>query len=447
MTNINVNRSLNDQFYRYKMPKLIAKVEGKGNGIKTVIVNMTDIAKALSRPPAYPTKYFGCELGSQTHCDAKSDRFIVNGQHDANKLQEILDGFIKRYVLCASCDNPETVLTVLQKRGIITTACKACGHSGQLETNHKLNTFILKNPPEGTNVKAKDAKTPKKDKKKKDDASPNNSAEENDAGDIKHADALNDADFGDDFDEDWIEDTSTEAMKRRMQELSVGAKSLMLDADTDKSEEERSTIFFKFVKDRMPITSEQYKAILAEASRLEIKDKASMILCELILNNDAVKLIKAHAQLFVQFSRDNRRAQKYLLGAIEQSIKLHKDTLLPKTAIILKTLYDFDIVDEESLIEWSKKVSKRFVGKDFAQLIHNEAQPFIDWLQNAEEESEDEDSGEDAVEIEYDDRHTAEGLREVKETTPKPNGNTVNNNGKAPPADEDDGDDLDIDDI
>ena len=53
----------------------------------------------------------------------------------------------------------------------------------------------------------------------------------------------------------------------------------------------------------------------------------------------------------------------------------------------------------------------------------------------------------DAVEIEYDDRHTAEGLREVKETTPKPNGNSVNNNGKVPAAEEDDGDDLDIDDI
>lgn len=27
------------------------QVEGKGNGIKTVIVNMVDVAKALNRPP------------------------------------------------------------------------------------------------------------------------------------------------------------------------------------------------------------------------------------------------------------------------------------------------------------------------------------------------------------------------------------------------------------
>lgn len=90
----------------------------------------------------------------------------------------------------------------------------------------------------------------------------------------------------------------------------------MLDADTDKSEEERINIFYKFVKDRQPITPAQYKAILAEATRLEIKDKASMVLCELILDADAVKLIKTHASLFLMFTHGNNRAQKYLLGGM-----------------------------------------------------------------------------------------------------------------------------------
>ena len=47
----NVNREVNDAFYRYKMPAIMAKVEGKGNGIKTVIVNMIDIARSLNREP------------------------------------------------------------------------------------------------------------------------------------------------------------------------------------------------------------------------------------------------------------------------------------------------------------------------------------------------------------------------------------------------------------
>ena len=50
---LNVNRNVQDSFYRYKMPRLVAKVEGKGNGIKTVIVNMVDVARALSRPPSH----------------------------------------------------------------------------------------------------------------------------------------------------------------------------------------------------------------------------------------------------------------------------------------------------------------------------------------------------------------------------------------------------------
>lgn len=57
-----------------------------------------------------PTKFFGCELGAQTQFDVKNDRYIVNGSHEANKLQDMLDGFIKKFVLCPECENPETDL-------------------------------------------------------------------------------------------------------------------------------------------------------------------------------------------------------------------------------------------------------------------------------------------------------------------------------------------------
>lgn len=71
MGSVNVNRNVTDIFYRYKMPRIAAKVEGKGNGIKTVIVNMVEVAKAIGRPATYTTKYFGCELGAQTQFDHK----------------------------------------------------------------------------------------------------------------------------------------------------------------------------------------------------------------------------------------------------------------------------------------------------------------------------------------------------------------------------------------
>lgn len=42
---------------------LIVKVEGKGNGIKIVIVNMVDVVKVFNWFLMYFIKYFGCELG------------------------------------------------------------------------------------------------------------------------------------------------------------------------------------------------------------------------------------------------------------------------------------------------------------------------------------------------------------------------------------------------
>ena len=62
------------------------------------------------------TKFFGCELGAQVQMNAKDDRYIVNGAHDCEKLQNLLDGFIKRFVLCPNCDNPETRLVCFQRK-------------------------------------------------------------------------------------------------------------------------------------------------------------------------------------------------------------------------------------------------------------------------------------------------------------------------------------------
>ena len=324
---LNVNREVQDAFYRYKMPRLMAKVEGKGNGVKTVIPNMTDIARALGRPPTYCTKFFGCELGAQTQFDFKNDRYIVNGAHDAAKLQDMLDIFIRKFVLCERCDNPETVLKVYTKKGMITASCKACGHCFNIDMRHKLTTYMVKNPPEQTMNEQGTSLTQRKEKrsKRKDEEGENKNGSGEDDG------------FGDaaqEEDVEWFTDVSEKAVEERMKDLSMGVKSLAMDNDMEKTEKEKMDIFHNFVKAKKvegKLTQNSEKEILTEAERLEIVNKATIVLCEVMLDGDkVVAQIQEHKRLFLRFTVSNQKAQKYLIGGIECLIAAKENVLLPK---------------------------------------------------------------------------------------------------------------------
>lgn len=420
MACVNVNRNLSDQFYRYKMPKLIAKVEGKGNGIKTVIVNMVEVAKALNRPPMYPTKYFGCVLGAQVNCDLKNERYIVNGAHEASKLQDLLDGFIQKYVLCASCDNPETVLTVSQKKGTITTSCKACGYSGVLSGQEKLATYILKYPPNHVITTGASVQPGKKSKRKAKGEKKQN-GDSNDRSSPQHSDELNEITEVNGDDNDWCEDTDADAVARRMEELSAGAKGLMLNDDLEKPLEDRLQMFFDFTKKKTEgidgsFDTSLQKEIVAEAERLDIRDKAVIVLCELFFDpNKIVQQIKNHRLLFLRFTTENTKAQKYLLRGFELTVKEFRNQLMPRVPHILKCFYDADILDEKVLLEWGSKVQKKSVGKEIAQEIYDKASPFITWLKEAEEEDDSDSDEEENIEVVYDERIRPDKIIQVEE--------------------------------
>lgn len=432
MSSVNVNRAVADPFYRYKMPKLSAKVEGKGNGIKTVISNMSEIAKALERPPMYPTKYFGCELGAQTNFDAKNERYIVNGEHDANKLQDILDGFIKKFVLCKSCENPETTLFV--RKNAIKSKCKACGCSFDIDLKHKLSTFIMKNPPK---IDVDFSKAEEKNGKKTSDAAATN-------------DIIHNSDKGssnDDDDDDWEpEPVEPNGM------LSAGMGKLVLDKDLEKSEEQRLDMLHNyFVKAKAEgriSDSKGQNGLRDEAERLELKQKASLLLANVLFDAGLVtdKQIHLHRNLLLRFVLNDKKAQRYLLGGIEQVINKHESDLLAKSAHIIKSLYDEDVCEEEALLTWGEKPSSKYVPKSFSRKIIEQAQPVLTWLKEAEEETDEESDDEIAF---GGDVKESEFLRQQKEKAAreeekKAAAATKTTNGAAPAEEEDD---LDIDDI
>lgn len=132
---------VHDPAYRYKMPKIQGKVEGRGNGIKTVLLNVTDVADSLKREAPEITKFFGCELGAQTSYTTDPDRAIVNGSHRDADLQNHLSKYIEHFVLCKNCRLPETHYKI--KDGLISQKCLACGSKDSVDMTHKLTTFIL----------------------------------------------------------------------------------------------------------------------------------------------------------------------------------------------------------------------------------------------------------------------------------------------------------------
>eukprot|EP00171_Calliarthron_tuberculosum_P009242 IDg9242t1 len=247
-TSVNIGGG-DDQFNRYKMPSVMGKVEGRGNGIKTRIVNCFEVARALHRPPGYVCKFFGCELGAQTKINDDEGVYIVNGSFNQAKLSEILQLFIRMFVLCGKCNLPETDLK-LKKNGDIKQKKKSSSKKGD-----KADRRLRKNAKAGAGAAAEDKASARKTAKNTVEeptllpmgADVDFAAEADAAADAVHGNgappsfsmmvAPGDADYdgGDDDDGvEWSVDTSKEAQEARMRDL--GVNMTVMDR-TDKEEE------------------------------------------------------------------------------------------------------------------------------------------------------------------------------------------------------------------
>ncbi|CAF0823873.1 unnamed protein product [Brachionus calyciflorus] len=379
---IPVLKDTKDPHYRYKMPKITAKIEGSGNGIKTVITNMTQVAKALDRPASYPTKYFGIELGAQV--TMANDIYSVNGSHDADKLLSLLYSFIRKFVLCSKCNNPETHLTIVN--GNIKQKCLACGYGTTIpKAIHKLTTYVINHPPNGGEKKTESKKSSKKSSK---------SSEKNvdDQGqEVKAQD--NQDDFEDDFDDDAL---TSDAYVERLKEMTDGLKSGVYKTDSKES----ANKFYKIVKEKKDAGEltdvNVQKDLVKEAELLEIRDKSLLVLSELLFTENIIEEIKTYRMLLLRFCNQNRKSQKYLLGGFEKLVgDVYKDKLFDKSINILKQFYDQDILDEEVIIEWASKESKKYISKEMSKKLREKVAPLIKWLKEAEEESDEDDDEEE----------------------------------------------------
>ncbi|KAI4981688.1 eukaryotic translation initiation factor 5-like [Hordeum vulgare subsp. vulgare] len=438
-----------DAFYRYKMPRMLTKIEGRGNGIKTNIVNMVDIAKALARPASYTTKYFGCELGAQSKFDEKTGIALVNGAHDTSKLAGLLENFIKKYVQCYGCGNPETEV-LISKKEMITLKCAACGFLSDVDMRDKLTTFILKNPPEqkkgGKDKKAmrraekermkegeaadEEMKKLKKDAKKKGASSKDTKkkaagggSDEEHATSPTHSQGADFAAAADDDDDDddvqWQTDTSAEAARKRMEEQLSAATAEMVMLATEETEKKKRQATHKEgsangtpkAEDNSNGNQTGLKTTpydeLVEEIKANLGNAATVAQLKGVLSSSALPPKDVMHALFEAlfhgagkgFAKEVVKNKKYLsaavpdegsqmllLQAIEAFCGKCSAEALKEVPVVLKALYDGDVLEEETIVQWYNEAVA--AGKN-SQVVKN-AKPVVEWLQSAESDDDDE---------------------------------------------------------
>ncbi|KAL0631792.1 eukaryotic translation initiation factor 5 [Maublancomyces gigas] len=411
------------------MERLQSKIEGKGNGIKSVIVNLSSVAHSLSRDPAYVVKFFGFELGAQVTANPTDDRYIINGAHDATKLQEYLDTFINKFVLCKQCKNPETDL-IVQKDGSILRDCKACGQRTDVENRHKLSSYIVKNPPK--REKRPKISSSKKSKKSNGEGengnSPKDSGSEDHNGDV-------DADGGSDDeltkrinaeakelaangdapevkDDEWAVDMSEEAIKARAKNLPDDLKRALVIEGEDDDEAEGannpydqlgSWIVAQKKENAGEIDDiEVYKK--TQELGIEKKHKTLQVLAQTLFDENIIKKnqVKKHAGLLKKMITSDRH-QKAFLGGTERFVGKDCTKLIPTIPTILMAYYENDLATEETITKWGSRASKKYVDVQTSKKVRKAAEPFLKWLEEADEDGsdngeEDEDEDDDGDE-------------------------------------------------
>ncbi|ORZ28172.1 domain found in IF2B/IF5-domain-containing protein [Lobosporangium transversale] len=153
---VNIPSTNPDPHYRYKMPALEIRINPariRTNNLKrepvevpasTQIQNLAPIAKALNRPVEYLSKYFELELEMQGVMEDRQRWFkLCGGELTEHELMMVLDKFIRRFVLCYICNNPETALTIFNS--YIVKECGACGQSTRVDRFSKLTRYLLRN--------------------------------------------------------------------------------------------------------------------------------------------------------------------------------------------------------------------------------------------------------------------------------------------------------------
>lgn len=372
-------------------------------------------------PSADVIKYFGFELGAQTNNNPADDRWIINGAHEAAKLQDYLDGFISKFVLCKKCKNPETDVNI--KDGRILLDCKACGQRTDVDLRLKLSSFILKNQPKKGKKDKATKKAERRAKKANGEEEQNGGSGSNGDSGSDHGEENGDLELEAGSDDEltrrinaeakdievvepkeveWSVDTSEEAVKARAKDLPDDLKRALVVEDGDEGADgpnaydQLGTWIQETVKTKGGVSKMEDVEIYLKAKEfgIETKHRTLTVLAQTIFDDNMVKQIDNRAPMLKKMITSEKH-EKAFLGGIERFVGNDKPNLIPQVSAILMNVYQNDLVSEEVLKGWGSKASKKYVDLATSKKVRKSATQFLEWLENAESDESEEESDEE----------------------------------------------------
>lgn len=104
---------------RFEIPRVVCEISGN----KTILKNFGEILTVLRRDPANLSKYLSKELA--TSGSIQGSTMVFQGKISREILQKKLDGYVKEFVYCKQCGEPDTKIE--KEDRICFLVCEACG--------------------------------------------------------------------------------------------------------------------------------------------------------------------------------------------------------------------------------------------------------------------------------------------------------------------------------
>ena len=84
----------------------------------------------------------------------------------------------------------------------------------------------------------------------------------------------------------------------------------------------------------------------------------------------------------------SERHERAFLGGTERFVGNEHPDLVPEVPKILLAYYQEDLISEAVLKNWGSKASKKYVDLAVSKKVRKSAEPFLEWLENAESDEE-----------------------------------------------------------